>query len=196
MICLQNSPKSNCNIMGRVSLGGNRKMVMIYRIFFLFLFSLCFPLAALTATYEVGVGKTFPNIGDVPWENMKAGDQVLICWRQQPYQEKWVIAVQGTEQQPFVVRGIPKQEGELPVIDGRDANTRSQINFWNENRGVIKIGGANSPAVDIPTWVVIENLDIRSGRPPYTFTGRSGLTGYGRGGRSLSIAKGAEFHIS
>jgi len=163
---------------------------MIYRIFFLLLFSLCFPLPAVPGTYEVGVGRTFTNIGDVPWENMKAGDQVLIYWQQQPYKEKWVIAVQGTEQQPFVVRGVPNQDGELPIIDGRDATTRSQINFWNENRGVIKIGGANSPAVDVPTWIVVENLDIRSGRTPYNFTGRSGRTSYGSNAASIYVENG------
>jgi hypothetical protein len=165
--------------------------MMICRKFLLvLLFFLGFPLSALTATYEVGVGKTFSNIGDVPWENMKAGDQVLIYWRQQPYKEKWVIAVQGTEQQPFLVRGVPNQNGELPVIDGRDATTSSQINFWNENRGVVKIGGANQPAVDTPTWIVLENLDIRSGRPPYTFTGRNGLTDYGSNAASLYVENG------
>jgi hypothetical protein len=158
--------------------------------FLLLLFSLGFPLPALPGTYEVGVGKTYANIGDVPWENMKAGDQVLIHWRQQPYKEKWVIAVQGTGQQPFVVRGVPNQSGELPVIDGRDATTRSQINFWNEDRGVIKIGGANQPAVEAPTWVVLENLEIRSGRPPYTFTGRSGLTSYGSNAASAYVENG------
>jgi hypothetical protein len=121
---------------------------------------------------------------------MRAGDQVLIYWRQQPYKEKWVIAVQGTEQQPFAVRGVPNEQGELPVIDGRDATTRGQINFWNEDRAVIKIGGANQPAVEIPAWIVLENLDIRSGRPPYTFTGRSGLTSYGTNAASLYVENG------
>ncbi len=166
-------------------------MAVIYRIFFLLpFFLLGFPFPAVPGTYEVGVGKTFANIGDVPWENMKAGDQVLIYWRSQPYKEKWVIAVQGTEQQPFVVRGVPNQNGELPAIDGRDATTRNQINFWNEDRGVIKIGGANQPAVDVPTWIVLENLDIRSGRTPFTFTGRSGLTPYGSNGASIYVENG------
>jgi len=171
-------------------------MATICRIFLLFLsFSLGFPLLAVPGTYEVGVGKTFANIGDVPWENMKAGDQVLIYWRPQPYKEKWVIAVQGTEQQPFVVRGVPNQNGELPVIDGRDATTRNQINFWNENRGVIKIGGANQPAVDVPAWIVLENLDIRSGRTPYTFTGRSGLTSYSSNAASAYVENGQDVII-
>ena len=119
---------------------------MIHKAILLFLFLLSIPFQAFSATYEVGPGKAIANVGDVPWENMKAGDQVLIHWRQQPYQEKWVIAVAGTEQQPFVMRGVPNANGELPVIDGRNASTRSKINFWNESRGVIKIGGANNPA--------------------------------------------------
>jgi hypothetical protein len=165
-------------------------MAIWCRIIILVLFSLCFSLPAYPAIYEVGEGKTFANVGDVPWESMNAGDQVLIHWRQLPYKEKWVIAVQGTEQQPFVVRGVPNQYGDLPIIDGRDATTRSQIDFWNEDRGVIKIGGANSPAVDTPAWIVLENLDIRSGRTPYQFTGRSGLTGYGSNAASIYVENG------
>jgi len=160
------------------------------QIAFLLLSLLSFPLQALPRTFEVGVGRTYANTGDVPWESMKAGDQVLIYWRQQPYKEKWVIAVQGTEQQPFVVRGVPNQDGDLPVIDGRDATTRSQINFWNEDRGVIKIGGANQPAVEVPTWIVVENLDVRSGRPPYQFFGRNGLTSYGSNAAAIYVENG------
>jgi hypothetical protein len=100
----------------------------------------CLPLTGYAATYEVGPDRTYANIGDVPWESMSAGDQVLIFWRQEPYKEKWVIAVQGSAQQPFTVRGVANARGQLPVIDGRDAATRSSINFWNEERGVIKIG--------------------------------------------------------
>ena len=151
---------------------------------------LMFPAAASAATYEVGPGQTYANIGDVPWESMGAGDLVLIHHRAQPYQEKFVIAVEGTQQQPFIVRGVPGAGGELPVIDGRDATTRSQINFWGESRGVIKVGGANSPNVDVPTWIVIENLDIRSGRTPFSFTGRDGLTNYSDNAASVYIENG------
>jgi hypothetical protein len=163
---------------------------MNHKIIFLILFLLSFPLQAFSATYEVGPGKTYANVGDVPWESMKAGDQVLIHWREQPYQEKWVIAVKGTEEQPFVVRGVPSPNGDLPIIDGRDATTRSKISFWSEGRGVIKIGGASSPSVDVPTWIVLENLDIRSGRAPYRYTGRSGLTSYPNNGASVFVENG------
>ena len=134
------------------------------------------PLAVSGVTYEVGPGKPYANIGDVPWESLGPGDTVLIYWRDQPYKEKWVIAVEATEQEPLVVRGVPGPNGELPVIDGRDATTRTQLDYWNEARGVIKIGASSIPNVDAATWIVVKNLDIRSGRPPYQFTDDTGNT--------------------
>ncbi len=124
--------------------------------------------------YEVGPGQAYAAIGDVPWESLGPGDRVLIHWRAAPYQEKWVIARRGTAAQPIVVRGVPGPAGELPVIDGRDAVTRLALDYWNEERGVIKIGGASIPPDTLPAHIVIENLDVRSGRPPYTFTDDAG----------------------
>lgn len=156
------------------------------------LFGLLFflPQTGFSATYEVGPGKSYANIGDVPWESMGAGDTVLIFWRQAPYREKWVIAVQGTEQTPFTVRGVANAGGELPVIDGENATTRSSINFWNEARGVVKIGGANSPNVDEPSWIVVENLNIKNGRTPHQFTGRYGLSAYADNAASIYVERG------
>jgi len=118
------------------------------------------------------------NISDVPWESLIAGDRVLIHWRETPYKEKWVLCRSGTPGLPIVVAGVPGPGGQLPVIDGRDAITRTELNYWNEVRGVLKIGGANIPSDTLPTHIVIENLDIRSGRPPYTFTNHSGGVDY------------------
>ncbi|RJR42624.1 MAG: right-handed parallel beta-helix repeat-containing protein [Deltaproteobacteria bacterium] len=152
-------------------------------------------LPAYAAVYEVGPGKPYVNIGDVPWESMAPGDQVLIHWRPEPYKEKWVIAVEGTEQQPCIVRGVANVSGELPVIDGNGATTRTSLNFWNEDRGVIKIGGANSPAVETPRWLVVENLDIRSARPPHQFTGRYGVTNYTNNAASMYVENGQNVTI-
>ena len=114
------------------------------------------------------------SIGDVPWESLAAGDRVLIHWRTTSYKEKWVICRQGTAEAPIVISGVPGPAGQLPVIDGSGAITRAALSFWNESRGVIKIGGASIPADTLPAHIVIENLDIRSGRPPHTFTNDSG----------------------
>src|SRR4051794_14024732 len=85
---------------------------------------LCFPwLKAHGLDYEVGPGKTYAEVTDVPWEALAAGDVVNIYWRATPYRGKWVIFRQGTEQQPIVVHGVPAADGKLPVIDGKGART-------------------------------------------------------------------------
>jgi hypothetical protein len=140
--------------------------------------------------YEVGPGRAHAAIGDVPWETLSAGDEVLIYWRAEPYCEKWVICRRGTAEQPIRVQGIPGPDGQLPVIDGRQATTRPTLNFWGEQRGVIKIGGANHPADTMPAHVVLENLEIRSGRPPFGFEGRHGRTAYAKNAASIFVEKG------
>ena len=131
---------------------------------------------ASAATYEVGSGKPYATPSAVPWESLQPGDLVLIYWQATPYKDKWVICRQGTATAPIVVRGVAGPGGERPVIDGNGAVTRLALDYWGEQRAVIKIGGANIPADTMPKYIVIEGLDIRSGRPPYTFTDDAGAT--------------------
>jgi len=153
---------------------------------FLFLSS-----TAWAATYEVGPGKTYATIGAVPWATLAPGDEVLIYWRASAYQEKWVICRQGTQPAPIVVRGILGPGGERPVIDGANAVTAPGLNYWNEDRGVLKIGGANTPADLTPAYITVENLEIRSARPPYTFTDDGGSSGsYLNNAAAIYIEKG------
>ena len=74
----------------------------------------------------------------------------------------------------------------MPVIDGRDATTPAGL---NEQRGVIKIGGANNPPDTMPRYITIENLEVRSGRPPYSFTGRAGTTPYVNNAAAIYVEK-------
>ena len=125
--------------------------------------------------YEVGEGAgMLPTISEVPWEALNPGDRVLIHWRSTPYKEKWVLCRQGTAAAPIMVSGVPGPSGQPPIIDGVDAVTRTQLDYWNEARGVLKVGGANIPSDTLPAHIVIENLEIRSGRPPYAFTNADG----------------------
>src|SRR4051794_4886849 len=78
-------------------------------------------------TFHVGPKQKLQAISDVPWESIKAGDEVLIDWRPEPYKDKWVICCKGTEKAPIIVRGIPNSSGKLPVIDGNGARTRKQL---------------------------------------------------------------------
>lgn len=142
-------------------------------IVFLFLFASSNTICWATQ-FHIGPGQQFTAINEVPWEELNPGDQVYIHWRSTNYKEKWVIGRSGTEAAPIVVTGVPGPQGQLPVIDGRDATTRQNLNFWNERRGLIKIGGSNTPSELIPSYIIIENLDLRSARPPYSFTNDSG----------------------
>lgn len=151
--------------------------------------------SATAAVYEVGPGQALANVGDVPWESLGPGDEVNIHWRATPYAEKFVIGVSGAAGNPIVVRGLRGPGGERPVIDGRDATTRSQLNFWNEVRGLIKIGGANSPPDTTPSYIVVEGLELRSVRPPFQFTGRNGLDSYANNAAAIYIEKGADITI-
>ncbi len=142
------------------------------------------------ATYEVGPGQPLATPGAVPWESLLPGETVLIHWRAAAYQDKWVICRQGTAAQPITVRGVPGPAGELPVIDGSGATTRTTLNFWNETRGIIKVGGANIPADTTPRFIRIENLEIRNARPPLTFTGFAGTTQtYGINAAAIYVEK-------
>ncbi len=141
---------------------------------FAVLLTLAASFSAAGAIYEVKPNTALDTIGEVPWATLQPGDTVLIYWRAQSYAEKWVIGRSGTPAAPITVRGVPGPNGELPVIDGRNAVTAPGLNFWSESRGVIKIGGSNVPDSTLAANIVIENLDIRSGHPSYTFTDDSG----------------------
>jgi len=144
--------------------------------------------SATAATYEVGPGKPLTSIGAVPWATLAPGDTVLIHWRSTPYKEKWVIGRQGTAVAPITISGVAGPEGQLPIIDGANAVTAPGLNYWNEERSVIKTGGSNSPADTTPTYIEISNLEIINAHQSSTFSND--------GGNNQSyIANAAGIHI-
>jgi hypothetical protein len=149
----------------------------------------CMVNSAFAAEYEVGPGKKLTALGDVPWGALTPGDVVSIAWRPEPYREKFVLCVRGTAEHPIVVHGVPGPNGELPVLDGRDATTPATLDYWGGERSVIKVGGATKPADLMPAHIVIENLEVRSARPPYTFPGRKGVQKYLPGAAAISVEK-------
>ncbi len=151
----------------------------------LFFFSV--PVGA--AVYEVGPGQKHASIGSVPWEALKAGDTVRIHWRTEPYREKWVLCCRGTKDKPITVTGVAGTDGQLPVIEGQNATTRPGLNYWGQERGVLKIGGANVPADTMPAYIVVENLDISGGRPPHVFNGRKGGGAYAKDAAAIIVEK-------
>lgn len=111
---------------------------------------------AHATTYEVGPGKPYANIGNVPIESLRAGDVVLIYARSTPYREKFGITTSGTAAAPITIRGVRDANGVRPQLLGENATTRLALNFPSDARGVINVYGAN--------YLVIEGLDINRAR--------------------------------
>ncbi|HTM19421.1 MAG TPA: right-handed parallel beta-helix repeat-containing protein, partial [Kofleriaceae bacterium] len=127
--------------------------------------------------YEVGPGQDYADPCEVPWESLAESSLVRIHWRAEPYACKWVINTQGTPADPIVVTGVP-DAGRLPMITGDGAITRLELDYWNEDRSVIKIGGANLPDdMQVPAYVYVEALDIGYATPDYAFTDETGAPG-------------------
>ena len=126
--------------------------------------------------YEVKPGTALDTIAEVPWASLQPGDTVLIYWKSTAYKEKWVICRQGTAAAPITIRGVLGPNGERPVIEGNGATTPTNLNYWNEARGTIKIGGANIPADTMPKYITIENLEVRGAFQGYQFTAANGQT--------------------
>lgn len=146
--------------------------------------------------YHVGPGQPLANIADVPWATLVPGDRVFIHWRENPYKEKWVINRQGTASQRIEVIGVNGPDGQQPVIDGNGATTDDDVVFWNDERGVIKIGGTAVPEDGLPNYITIENLDVRSARPPYGFTDEDGVaSSYTTLGAAIYVEKAANLII-
>jgi len=131
-------------------------------------------ICASTAEYNVGPNQSLTSISQVPWTTLTTGDVVNIHWKAEPYREKWVICRRGSAERPIVVRGIPNRFGQYPVISGENAATPVNLDFWGENRGLLKIGGASVPADTIPSHILIENLEFRGAYHDYNFTNDQG----------------------
>jgi len=133
----------------------------------------------------------------VPWESLAPGTLVRIHYRAEPYAAKWVLNTAATAGEPVVVRGVMDGENR-PVITGDGAETRAELDFWNEDRSVVKIGGSSLPSEDvIPAYIRIENLEIRSARPGYTFTGDDGSEQeYGESAAAIHIEVGERITIA
>lgn len=123
--------------------------------------------------YEVGPGKAYQNLNDVPWENLGPGDSVRVHWRATPYREKVLISSQGTATDPIVFCGIPDgPSGAPPILEGRGAKTRPQIKF-GPNAGQNSTVEANGVVIVFPGvhWyqqkpkhIVIAGLQIQGAR--------------------------------
>jgi hypothetical protein len=151
--------------------------------------------ADFATVYDVGPAHDLATPSDVPWESIGPGTLVRIHRRDTPYADKWVLAVEATAQEPVVVLGVP-EDGRLPEITGRDAVTRQELNYWSQQRGVIKVGGSSVPAVPTAEHIVIECLDISGARAEHGFTDANGGAGvYSNNASAIFLESGNDITI-
>jgi hypothetical protein len=97
----------------------------------------CFWIVTST-TYKVGPSQKYSSIR-AALDQLRPGDLIWIYARPQPNYEKFVINNKGTSALPIVIRGVPDDNGNLPIIDGRSAITPRMLEHGNETRSLLKI---------------------------------------------------------
>lgn len=118
----------------------------------------CGAQTVFATVYEVGPGKSYSRIIDVPTYNLSAGDVVKVYYRPTPYHEKFLLHGVGTTTNPIVLVGIPDESGNKPILDGRDAVSSTAYDYYNEDRQIILVGQGTEKKSD---HVIIDGFEIR-----------------------------------
>jgi hypothetical protein len=133
----------------------------------------CVHSSNLGKDYEVGPGKAYQNLNDVPWEALGPGDSVRVHWRSTPYKEKVLISNSGTATDPIVFCGIADgPSGAMPILEGRGAKTRAQTKFGPnagqntnvEEMGVVIVFPGVHWYQQKPRYIVISGLQVQGAR--------------------------------
>ncbi len=114
------------------------------------------------------------SLGAVDWNHLGPGDTVRVFWRPAPYFEKFTLSTSGTAAQPLRVCGVPGPNGALPVISGRGATTRPDLNAGSLSSGIQDLGIITVYHPDYtrrPEHIVIEGLRVQD-----TLGGAGGAT--------------------
>jgi uncharacterized protein YjiK len=148
-----------------------------------------------SVVHEVGPGKQYEELSDVPWETIAPDTLIRVYWRSEPYRAKWVLNTAGTMSSPVVVVGMPNGD-QLPAISGEDAITRSQLSYLNQERSIVKVGGSTVPSEDLAEWIFVENLDIHGANSSNGFRGSDGQTqAYASNAASIHVQVGRNIYI-
>lgn len=133
------------------------------------------------ATYNVGPGKTYTELTNVPWLSLQAGDVVNVYYRTEPYRTKIGLRAKGTADAPVVINGVTDSNCQRPVISAENAVTAADARaagFGNDIQGVglIQIfkGPNDSLETFTPTYITIQNLKLTGARNGVAFQNNAG----------------------
>jgi hypothetical protein len=89
---------------------------------------------AFSHDYEVGAGKTYTTINGAPLINTWAAGTIMRIWNTDTtglspstFHEYYQVEKSGTASNPIMICGVPDSLGNLPIIDGSNANGQSGI---------------------------------------------------------------------
>ena len=119
------------------------------------------PDAEYSTIIEVGPGKTYEELYDVPETNVAAGTLIKVYYRTEPYRIKAYIEVQATENAHFRIQGIPDNNGNLPIITNENSTHNwggGTVNEWVDNIGIMVIYGSWGSK---PSYIDIVNLHFK-----------------------------------
>ena len=144
-------------------------------------------LVGVHATYNVGPGKHYTSLIDVPWLDLVAGDVVNIYYSPTPYATKIALRAAGTAAKPVIINGVADSKGRLPTITGKNAVTAADAikqKFFTSSGGstiepfgvIVMYRGLNDQYGYKPTYVTIQNLRITGAAPGNKFTDHTGAT--------------------
>ena len=134
----------------------------------------------LSTTYNIGPGQPYTTLGSFPWSSLGPGDTVDIHWQATPYHEKLLISESGTASAPINIVGVPGPSGQQPIIDGQNATTSSQFQyFYNpiQEDALVLIQRSESQSRSYePSYINISGLELRNASQSYNFTDNTGKT--------------------
>ncbi|TAK92659.1 MAG: hypothetical protein EPO09_15065 [Aquabacterium sp.] len=133
------------------------------------------------ATYNVGPGKTYTELTNVPWLSLQAGDVVNIHYRAEPYRTKIGLRAQGTAQAPVVINGVTSDTCQRPVLNAENAVTATDSRTAGFGRdiqgaGLIQIYRSPTDPYDTftPRYITIQNLMLTGAKGGKNFKDNAG----------------------
>jgi hypothetical protein len=125
------------------------------------------------ATYNVGPGKTYAELTDVPWLSLQAGDVVNIHYRATPYKTYVALKAMATAASPVIINGVtdsptapckrPEVSGSGAVYAADRAGYDNTGQYSTQNGAVFMIWWGQGGWARIPKYITIQNLKITGG---------------------------------
>ena len=147
--------------------------------------------------YDVGPGKKYERLGQVPFATLEAGDMVRVHWRKEPYRDALLLSSQGRPDRPIRLCGVRGPQGERPVIDANGAVISSEQALPKEwaGMGLILVNRKQNDDWETyaPAHLRIEGLHLRGAREGARFYLADGTPdSFGRDSACISILRGMD----